>query len=195
MTTWLELYFFSPKAYTYPSLLYNVKYSSHLTTMNHDKWTCALANIYQIAKITAEQLNNTNIHHQIILSKQTSKQKPDSADKWRLSLGDIQQDRSYVCYLNLKTFWNSTKLFSSNSFQLPRHPISVEEIKLQHRTIWAEDKRGSVSRKMCFLKSAAVIFLLSFVVYFALDAHSQHWKYFQTTAKNKSTQTKKRHFS
>lgn len=81
MTTWLELYFFSPKAYTYPSLLYNVKYSFHLTTMNHDKWTCALANIYQIAKITAEQLSNTNIHHQIILIKQTSKQKPDSADK------------------------------------------------------------------------------------------------------------------
>lgn len=46
----------------------------------------------------------------------------------------------------------------------------MEEIKLQHGSIWAEDKRGSVSRKMCFLKSAAVIFLLSFVVYFALDA-------------------------
>lgn len=109
---------------------YNVKYSSHLSTMNHDKQACALANVCQIAKITTEPLSNTNIHHQIILSKQ----KPDSTDKWRLNLCDIQQGRSCVCYLNIKPFWNSTKLFSSNSFQLPRYPISVEEIKLQHRT-------------------------------------------------------------
>lgn len=123
---------------------------------------------------TSESLSNTNTHHKVTHIKQTNK--PESVDKWRLNPCNTQQCRSYVWYLNfLKLSGISPRLSHQNSFPLPKHSISVEEIKQQHRNIWAEDKRRSVSRKICFLKSVLQSFFFSVLLFvLPVNAHSQH---------------------